>query len=148
MGNLDKLANIGAQLGISYAVEITNELKDFEKFIIQQLKARLKDTQPRELKYAFRDNLSIYNGVDSNELKNLMSYVKSDDPRILKIKANIQKHMYYFDQYWALETLRKELPDFYSIIMTDAEPERFKAWFSSQIQDILKQVNELFSSNS
>jgi len=101
-----------------------------------------------QFKIAFDKNISITQGVDSKEIEMIRNYVRSDDPRIMQIKQNLADHMYHFNEMWALNMLQKELPDFYSIIMTDEKPDKFKRWFSDQIKAILNQVNELFSSNS
>jgi len=143
--DFNNLKNLGVSLGISYALEITSTLEDFEEFVIGQIKTRLDEVKPEELKYAFDENKSILSKVDVQELQNLKSYVKSNDERILKIKQNIANYMYHFNSGWALAVLEKELPDFYSIIMTDDRPVEFQLWFSDQITDIINQVNELFS---
>ena len=146
--DFSRIGNLVGQLGLSYAVELTNNIETFEKFVVGELNKRLRDVEPQELYYCYRDGESLMKDFESDELRNLTSMVNLEDSRVAEIKANLSKYMYHFNSTWCLETLKREQPDFFSVIMTDENPEKFKQWFANEIQAMIKMVNDAFSSNS
>jgi len=136
----DKIINLGANLAISYALEVTNDPKTFEDTIRSQIQTKLENTNPVEMKIAFDQKKDIFKNLESDWLYQLRQYTDTNDDRISQIKKNVSSCMYIFNEKWAMNVLKEDLPEYYSIIMTDEKPKEFMAWFSKQINDIINLV--------
>ena len=137
---------IGADTMLRYAATATKDPKFIEDMLKGILDTEFKKGTCFDMKANFDKNENMINQIDIALINQAKEFTK-DQEQFTIIAENIENHMWRFDTKWLMAHLEKKHPDYYMIIKTDSDPEKFESWITQQIQNVSGLISEELQKN-
>lgn len=124
---------------IGHIKHMSSKKEWLEEELTKYLKEHLNKSNPEEFVETFEKNTNIMDLIPPEELE-FARKMADNDPDLPVIKENIARNLTHFDKEWVLDWIYKNKPEFYQVMATHPEREKFEAWLSQQIHNISEYV--------
>lgn len=140
------LKKMGADAIVRWAASATKDPKFIEDMLKGVLDTEMQKGTCFDMKDFFDRNENMITQIDI-ELINQAKDLTEDQKQFDIIAQNIEHHIHRFNKEWLMKYLEERHIDFYNIIQTDPNPEKFENWITEQIQNVSKLIREELQKN-